>query len=1395
MNIKRICSGLVVMLVICSALFVFSTEVKSKEVAGAKQKKDMVRILNYLTTDKAIYREGENVYFRVVALEAGSNFPLKGNGLTNLEIKGPKGDIIHRSRAVLSESTAGFAWKIPEGQPGGKYKATASSNGSAKATREFEIRAYQPPRLKTQIEFVRKGYGPGDSVNASINIMRTEGGIPLHATIKVIARVDGEEVFTKEGLSIDDEGNCQASFTLPKEIAVGEGTLTFVIEDGGVVESASKSIPIILQTLEIVFYPEGGELSAGQESRVYLQAKQPNGRPADIEGKIVELNEDVALATVKTIHEGRGRFSFIPEKGKEYVLKLSEPSGIKTTFKLPEVKKYGATIKTLKDIYPYSDKITADIGCSSDKLVKVTLNKREVLLDSQALDLNKEGMATVALDAKEAEGVLMLTVWDCQGAPLAERLVYREPKFGVNVKITPESEAFVPGGKVALNIETTDINGTPVEAVVGLAVTDDAVLEMIEKRQQAPNLPVMVYLENEVEELEDAEVYFDRNNPIAKQAVDLLLGTQGWRRFITVKFDEIEDLHPEAAKRALAKMQPILVSRRYKRAPVRVFAKIVDPAMENEGQAWLEEQVVDEDVETEFDEADVEIEIEVAPDEVMAAGVQLEGERVEVDEAKLGIARRENLNVAFEEEEQLEEIAPEQEMNDADDREFPLFAAKKERVRRPFAPMVTIREYAHKARPNRTPNERVDFTETLYWNAGIRTNPRTGKATVSFDLSDSVTSFRILADAFGNNGALGAGESVVESLEPFYIEPKLPQELTVGDVIELPVALVNSTDKEFGAVTLLTSGDGLEITQSKKIQLAAKERKRAIVRITASKAGKYTLTLNATASGYTDKVIRELTFKSRGFPVSIDNGGLISSEKDISTIIKIPEQFEAASMKAILKVYPTPLANMEEALNALMREPYGCFEQTSSTTYPLVMAQQYFRTHQGIAPDKIKKAQELLDKGYKRLIGFESKDNGYEWFGGNPGHEALTAYGIMEFSDLAKVMPIDNKMLVRTRAWLMSRKDGKGGFKLNERALDGFGRAPIPTTNAYILWALLESGEPASSLETEIQAVKEDAMKTNDTYIIALAVNILYLAGDNQAAKTLANKLVDNVDSNGSIKNATTSITCSGGNSLIIETTSLAILGWLKAKGEYAGAVEKSMKWLFEQCKNGRFGSTQSTVLVLKAINAYDAARAKPTNDGSIQLFIDNQKFGKPISFTKDTKGAISLPDFSAALDSGEHLISAKMSAGSLMPYSIEVKYNTNIPEDSEKCNLELTTKLNNLKIREGESTEGVVTIKVKGNDAPTPIAIIGIPAGLEPRHEQLQELVGEGKIAAYEVIGRTVVLYWRGLRKNTELVIPLSLNARVPGKYTAPASRAYLYYTPEYKDWQSGLEVEITAK
>jgi hypothetical protein len=495
-----------------------------------------------------------------------------------------------------------------------------------------------------------------------------------------------------------------------------------------------------------------------------------------------------------------------------------------------------------------------------------------------------------------------------------------------------------------------------------------------------------------------------------------------------------------------------------------------------------------------------------------------------------------------------------------------------------------------------------------------------------------------------------------------------------------------------------------------------------------------------------------------------------------------------ASVVAKAAVYPSPLATLTEALKGLLREPCGCFEQTSSTAYPNVMVMNYLESHRVADAELLGRCRDLLDKGYKKLSGFECKEKGYEWFGGDPGHEALTAYGLMEFSDMARVYPVDAPMRERTRGWLLGRRDGKGGFQRNPRALDSFGGAPADVTNAYIAWALLEAGE--KGLEKEVEAVKAAAAASGDAYLLALSANVLLLAGD-PAAEALLEKVVAKQDAEGAVRGAATSITRSGGDGLAIETTSLAILGWLRVP-RFAANAEKAAEWLFTMCKGGRFGSTQSTILALRAILGYDASRARPKAPGTVRLLVDGKVIAA-LAFGPDTAGALEFPPFADRLTPGKHAIEVRMEGGSEMPFAVSVRFHAATPANGPACKVALATSLSAAEAGEGETVEAKVRLLNRTEEGlPMALAVVGLPGGLEPRHDQLKELVKQGKADCYEVIGREVVLYWRSLEPLAVREATLSLTAAVPGTYTGPASRAYLYYTDDQKQWCPGLKIKV---
>ncbi|HEY9681732.1 MAG TPA: MG2 domain-containing protein [Oculatellaceae cyanobacterium] len=1358
------------------------------------------RYLTSISIDKPIYRTGEQVYIRGVVLNAANHQPLAGSvsAKPKIEITNPTGNVIAYGYLNTENSVWSASWTVPAQSPGGQYKIRAvyQSDVVAPASRSFDVRVFREPRLKWQIKFERDGYGPGDKVTATLDVKRAEGGIPAGAKVGVTALLDGAEIKGAPAV-VGANGLCPVSIQLPAKIARGEGTLALAIEDGGVVETASKTLPIILQTVDMQIFPEGGELVAGYKNRVYFQANQPNGKPADLVGKIIEKSgsHTEIVGEFHTEHEGRGRFEFTPQVARQYFLSVSKPSGINHSYALPVVRSAGAVIRTDKDVYKKGEPITLQVGCT-EKQYEVTLAQREVEIG----DFNSKSGGANRLQSvnfnvpSDLDGVLIATVWSKSGVPLAERLIFREPSKSVHVSITSAQKTYSPGNAALLTVKTTDDKGKPVASVVGITVTDDSVLELVDKREQAPRLGAMVFFEHDVKDLADAHVYLDSTNAKAPLDTDLLLGTQGWRRFAFVRTVDFLKEYGDKAR-------DVLAVQRLRSSSMQLNGPQVRPNALNRGRVGFDvlygqpmkfnqlllKNKADQGALNSIDAGAIKLPADIGRVEGPRDLNLFQVEPTVIDERHYVSGRDERHQKTSP---TLPEGSP---IPDSEDG-LGLSTAPQGGNN-----VVFLREFAHSVRRDRKPHDRMDFTNTLYWNAAVITNPISGEANIRFGMDDSITTFKVTADAFTGNGALGEGTKILKSADAFYAEAKLPLEVTAGDKVALPVTLVNTTGNvlDNSKLSVSLSGDfKVERLPDSVATLKPNERKRVIENIDVgnNNNGERDFVLDVKSGNFTDRVTRKLLVKPSGFPAVSGIGGMLEPGKSVTRTLTIPADVVSASTTTNAVLYVSPLASLTEALQRLIQDPSGCFEQTSSTSYPLTMAQQYFLTHTGVDPKLIETSRKKLDDGYKKLVAFWCPDRGYEWFGQDPGHEALTAFGLLHFSDMSKVREVDQNMVATTRAWLLKQRDGLGGFSRKRRALHTW-IEDKDCSNAYILWALLETGQSPADLKLELQSLKTAAATSQNSYVLALAANAFYLAGDKAETKRLMERLVAKQKEDGSIDGVTSSIVGSGGESLEIEGTALTTLAWLR-EPEYAVQVEKSMKYLANSCKEGRYASTQATVLALRAVVEYDKQRSKSFEPGRVQVLVDGQTVGDWVHFDQKSQGALKLPDLSESLGAGTHKIELRMEGGKQMPYSIAVNYNVKTPASSKDCKLDISTKLAKNKLQEGTPSEAdVLVINTSDKTVPNPIAIVGLPGGLEPRHDQLKELLKKQLFDAYEVRGREIVFYWRSLGARERRSIPISLIAAIPGSYTGPASRAYLYYSDEDKKWVEGLHADIAAK
>ncbi len=240
--------------------------------------------------------------------------------------------------------------------------------------------------------------------------------------------------------------------------------------------------------------------------------------------------------------------------------------------------------------------------------------------------------------------------------------------------------------------------------------------------------------------------------------------------------------------------------------------------------------------------------------------------------------------------------------------------------------------------------------------------------------------------------------------------------------------------------------------------------------------------------------------------------------------------------------------------------------------------------------------------GYQRLVSFEVDGGGFDWFGNPPANRTLTAYGLMEFEDMAKVHDVDPQLIERTRTWLLRQRRGDGSWA-NEAGMldDGLassvqrGGQPDLASTAYIAWAVFGGGQAAGEAPaTRSYLLGVTPQTIDDPYVLALTINALL------AMETPPSDLAGHLDRLESLKQVSedgklvwweqsqgNSTTFYGsGQAGSIETTAMASLALLRTNRS-PNTARAALQWLIEQKDaRGTWHSTQATILALKALLA-----------------------------------------------------------------------------------------------------------------------------------------------------------------------------------------------------------------
>ena len=708
------------------------------------------------------------------------------------------------------------------------------------------------------------------------------------------------------------------------------------------------------------------------------------------------------------------------------------------------------------------------------------------------------------------------------------------------------------------------------------------------------------------------------------------------------------------------------------------------------------------------------------------------------------------------------------------------------------------------------PHVRSYFPEALYINPEIVTDAG-GSATISIPLADSITTWRMAMFASTAAGALGTGASALKVFQDFFVDLDLPVTLTQGDRVSIPVAVYNYSGHR-GDVTLSLQPENwftlVDDTAEKSVSVDAGQVSGSQFTIQAQHIGKFRLTLAARmngASGRRDIVVRQIEVVPNGREQNIVFNGRLDSSVQHS--IQFPHDAIPDASRIFVRVYPGPLSQVVEGMDSILRMPFGCFEQTSSSTYPNVLALDYMKRNHKLTPEVHAKAEGYIASGYQRLLTFEVPGGGFSWFGQAPANKILTAYGLMEFHDMARVYDVDPRLIARSSEWLVGRQQPDGSWKpdtqfINEGATNRYNSDVLRIT-AYIAWALETAGNQGAAVAKARDYIANHLNENADPYTLAVLANFAAEADrDSDLTHRIIGKLLDARTEKGDMAwwNSEETSVYGRGESAAVETTGLAVQALLRS-GQNPEVARRALAWLLsKKGADGNWGTTQATIMALRAI-LLASDHAAGDAHGTLEVLL-NGKAVHTLQLTADNNDLFQQFVLPASEVSPENNIALRFSGTGGVAYQMVGRYFVPWPSSQQREALSIEVAYDRTHLAQNELVSATATIHNNLRATANMVMVdLGIPPGFDLLSEDLQDLIEKtaqaktGRLEKFSLTATQAILYFDSVSAGQTVKIAFRLRAKYPIRAKNFASRVYEYYDPTVSATAAPIQFEVSKK
>ena len=280
---------------------------------------------------------------------------------------------------------------------------------------------------------------------------------------------------------------------------------------------------------DVSFLPEGGYLLSNVSNRVAFKAINDLGDGINVKGTVKDKKGRI-VADLSSSHRGMGVFDLAPEPGNKYTAIISTEDGKQASFPLPNQIDMGINLKAERQTNNLKVSLVTNITTGSlppNTVYYLVAHSRGKSVYTAELDLKDTTSYTLFIPLKNLpSGVIHLTLFNYKPAPVSERLVYVNNNDHLRISITPDRSSAGKRNKINLGVNVRDASGSPVRSELSLSIA-----ETIDANTSGNLLSYLLLSSDLKGNIEDPDYYFTNMTPQKENHLDMLMLTQGWRRF------------------------------------------------------------------------------------------------------------------------------------------------------------------------------------------------------------------------------------------------------------------------------------------------------------------------------------------------------------------------------------------------------------------------------------------------------------------------------------------------------------------------------------------------------------------------------------------------------------------------------------------------------------------------------------------------------------------------------------------------------------------------------------------------------------------------------------------------------------------------------------------------